>query len=59
MGCHASVVSVKEAGSETCSNCGKQVETDEWHPVVGDNDGSGFRIHAFCDETCRDAWTRR
>ncbi|EFW91201.1 hypothetical protein ZOD2009_15276 [Haladaptatus paucihalophilus DX253] len=45
-----------EANVETCSYCGSRVETDRWHPVVADNDGTGFRIHAFCDERCRKRW---
>lgn len=58
VGCHASVVSAKRTKSETCSNCGRTVETGEWHPVVANDDGDRFRIHAFCDERCRDTWVR-
>lgn len=39
-----------------CAHCGELIDTSEWHPVVGRNDGDEFRIYAFCDDTCRDAW---
>ena len=44
------------AGADICSYCGSTVEMDEWHPVTTDDDGSGFRIHAFCDDGCRRLW---
>ncbi len=43
---------------EICSNCGKRVETNEWHPVVATDDTNDFRIHAFCGTTCRDSWEK-
>ena len=42
--------------ADICSYCGSIVETSKWHPVVADDDGSGFRIQAFCDERCRTRW---
>lgn len=41
-----------------CANCGKQIDTMEWHPVVTrtDDDDGRFRVYAFCDEDCRDKW---
>ncbi|WP_423987477.1 DUF7576 family protein [Haladaptatus sp.] len=44
--------------TDICSYCGSIVETNEWHPVLANDDGSGFRIHAFCDKRCRALWGR-
>ncbi|WP_458190336.1 DUF7576 family protein [Haladaptatus sp. NG-WS-4] len=50
-------MTVSSGKIERCSNCGRVVETVEWHPVVAGDSKSGFHIHAFCDETCRERWT--
>lgn len=43
---------------KTCANCGKQIDTSEWHPLVTRTDDDGtFRVYAFCSEKCRDEWT--
>lgn len=40
-----------------CVNCGKQIETTEWHPLVTRTDDDGnFHVYAFCDEACREEW---
>lgn len=45
---------------KSCANCGTQIDTAEWHPIVTrtDDDGS-FHVYAFCDEDCRDEWQER
>lgn len=41
-----------------CANCGSEIDTKEWHPLVTRTDDDGnFRVYAFCDEDCRDEWT--
>lgn len=40
-----------------CANCGTQIDTKEWHPLITQTDDDGrFRVYAFCDEDCRDEW---
>jgi hypothetical protein len=42
---------------QVCANCGGEIETEEWHPLVTQTDDDGrFRVYAFCDENCRDKW---
>ncbi|GGN93181.1 MULTISPECIES: DUF7576 family protein [Haloarcula] len=38
-----------------CTSCGAGIDTTEWYPVVADPE-EGYRIYAFCDETCRERW---
>ena len=45
-----------KATPEACSNCGRCIEIDEWHPVIANDDGDAFRIRAFCGEMCRNTW---
>lgn len=49
--------SVRADEPKSCANCGTQIDTTEWHPLVTrtDDDGS-FRVFAFCDGDCRDEW---
>lgn len=43
---------------KTCANCGSQIDTKEWHPLVTRTDDDGtFRVYAFCDVDCRGEWT--
>lgn len=42
---------------KTCANCGTQIDTTAWHPLVTrTDDDDTFRVYAFCDETCREEW---
>ena len=40
---------------KTCANCGKRIDTSEWHPLATrvDDDGN-FTVYAFCSDRCRD-----
>lgn len=43
---------------KTCANCGRQIDTKEWHPLATRSDSDGnFRVYAFCSVDCRDEWT--
>lgn len=51
-------VSVRADEPKTCANCGEQIDTTEWHPLVTRTDTDGnFQVFAFCNEDCRDEWT--
>lgn len=40
-----------------CENCGVEIDTMEWHPLVTQTDADGnFRVYAFCSEDCREEW---
>lgn len=42
---------------KVCANCGQQIDTSDWHPLVTRTEADGtFRVFAFCDATCRDTW---
>lgn len=50
--------SVRADEPKTCANCGAEIDTTEWHPLVTRTDGDGtFHVYAFCDESCRNEWT--
>lgn len=49
--------SVRADEPKICANCGTQIDTKEWHPLVTRTDADGrFRVYAFCDEDCQDEW---
>jgi len=40
-----------------CANCGRRIDTTEWHPLATERDDDGdFNVYAFCSEHCRDEW---
>lgn len=42
---------------DVCSNCGTSLSEEGWHPLRATTDPDGtFRVHAFCDEECLNAW---
>lgn len=41
----------------TCANCGASIDRNQWHPVRATTADDDFRIHAFCSERCREAWS--
>ncbi|WP_135303999.1 DUF7576 family protein [Haloarcula amylovorans] len=40
-----------------CTSCSATIDRTEWFPVVAVPE-EGYRIYAFCDETCRERWQR-
>ncbi|MFB6170503.1 MAG: hypothetical protein ABEJ06_05080 [Haloarculaceae archaeon] len=45
-------------GQAECANCGRQVDTSDWHPAALADGESGGTLLAFCSEGCRAAWKR-
>ena len=40
-----------------CAECDAWIDRNEWHPVRAVTTDDDFRIHAFCSEACREAWS--
>lgn len=41
---------------KTCANCGRQIDTTEWHPLATRMDDGNFQVYAFCSDDCRAEW---
>ncbi|WP_425492995.1 DUF7576 family protein [Natrinema amylolyticum] len=45
---------------EQCATCGATLPNDEWCPIVTETDAEGdLVIRSFCDEACKNAWTKQ
>nr|WP_192498392.1 hypothetical protein [Halorussus halophilus] len=42
---------------DRCTNCGDEIDTSQWYPVVTRTVDSEVQLYSFCDEDCRDDWT--
>lgn len=41
---------------ERCTNCGDEIDTAQWYPVVTRTVDEEVRLYSFCDDDCRNNW---
>ena len=42
---------------ERCTNCGEEIDTTQWYPIVTRTVDGDVQLYSFCDGNCRDEWT--